>query len=479
MAHGKGSPRWSGRPHDGITGLRRFAVVAVVGVMSGVGLAIIPATTVTAKTIVRTRAAEVSAAVVGSHTFRLPFAAGHVALYWQGNPNASVTVSLSADGTAYGPALDAERDDVGGQRQNGNTYGAVLVARAATAARVTSDVPLGRVTVVALGDAGTSVVRTLVPANTAGAQATSAVVNPRAAWGADEDIRFKDNQPLWAPVFQTVQKVVIHHTAGDATSGDAAKETIRAIYTYHTVTQGWGDIGYNFVIDAAGVIYKGRSTSGTRTDDDVSGENALAQGVTAAHAYGYNSGTVGIALLGNFDNADPSAAAVDSLTSLLGSKAGAHGLDATGSSLYTNPLNGTQATFPNIPGHAQVPGNATACPGAKLAARLPAIRSSVAAAAGAPDRAAPSIPTNLKATAGKRSVGLDWDDSVDGGSGGGTSGLAGYEVFRQAGTKVTRLGSTTSSSFTDPAPKRDGTYHVRAFDGAANRSNPSASARVP
>jgi hypothetical protein len=33
---------------------------------------------------------------------------------------------------------------------------------------------------------------------------------------------------------------------------------IRAIYAYHTLTLGWSDIGYNFIVDRFGRLFEGR-----------------------------------------------------------------------------------------------------------------------------------------------------------------------------------------------------------------------------
>jgi hypothetical protein len=92
----------------------------------------------------------------------------------------------------------------------------------------------------------------------------------------------------------------VHHT--DTQNGDPdPAATIRAIYYCHAITQGWGDIGYNILIDESGRVYKGRNsdtTTGSIADDTITGEDLAGGGVTGAHAAGFNSGTVGIALLG-------------------------------------------------------------------------------------------------------------------------------------------------------------------------------------
>ena len=99
--------------------------------------------------------------------------------------------------------------------------------------------------------------------------------------------------------------------------------------------------------------------------------------MTAAHAVGYNSGTVGIALLGTLTNQNATAAARSALERLLAWESDRHSLDPQGASLYTNPVNGTQATFPNIAGHRDV--GSTECPGGVFYSTLPSIRSNVAA----------------------------------------------------------------------------------------------------
>lgn len=201
----------------------------------------------------------------------------------------------------------------------------------------------------------------------------------RREWGADETLRLGgDGRELWPAAFSPVQKLLVHHTAGENRDPDPA-ETIRAVYYYHAVTQGWGDIGYNFIIDAEGRLYEGRYSVAGSTDagelpDATPGEDDAGRGVTGAHAYGYNSGTVGTALLGNLNAEDAQPAARETLERLLAWKAEQHGLDPRGE-VYTNPVTGASRSLPNIAAHRDVV--ATDCPGAVFYETLPQLRDAV------------------------------------------------------------------------------------------------------
>lgn len=100
-----------------------------------------------------------------------------------------------------------------------------------------------------------------------------------------------------------VRLLVVHHTALYIASDPRPPvERMRALYQYHAENRGWGDIGYNFVIDERGQIYEGRHGG---------------RAVVAGHAYCNNVGTMGIALMGNFELEQPSQAQVQSLQWLL------------------------------------------------------------------------------------------------------------------------------------------------------------------
>ena len=97
-----------------------------------------------------------------------------------------------------------------------------------------------------------------------------------------------------------------------------------------------------------------------------------------AHARGFNPGSVGVALLGDFSGgAQPTGAAVDALVGVLAWKADRHGIDPHGADAYTRS-DGSQVAFPNLAGHRDV--GQTACPGDRLYERLPEIRDRVAVA---------------------------------------------------------------------------------------------------
>lgn len=323
---------------------------------------------------VETEVVELAADLSGSRDFPLSMPASHVAVHWPGEPDAAVTIALSVDGRAFGEPMPVEIDEVGAERGDGRTYGQLVVADGAVAVRVAADRPLPDLEVL-----GLDTTRDAAGAWGIGATASASVqpsVIPRAAWGADESLRFDaEGKEIWERQYFPIQKLVVHHTAmGDGDPDPAA--TVRAIYYYHAVTQEWGDIGYNFLVDAAGRVYEGRFSrdygGASPSGDDVGG-----RGVVAGHARAYNAGSVGIAMLGTYDTQAPTSAARQSLIRLLSWASAHHRLDPRGSGEYVNPISGDRLVTQTIAPHRDY--NPTACPGAMLNAQLPAIRDAVAA----------------------------------------------------------------------------------------------------
>lgn len=149
-----------------------------------------------------------------------------------------------------------------------------------------------------------------------------------------------------------IQKIIVHHTAETGVeNGRTPEQVMRAIYRYHTVSRGWGDIGYHYVIAPDGEIYEGR---------------AGGDYVVAGHAYCNNVGTIGIALMGNFNNQEPSNKQVSALRNLLLHLAETYELDLTDEDWY----HGKKTS--NLLGHRDL--SATSCPGQNLYDLLPYLR---------------------------------------------------------------------------------------------------------
>lgn len=151
-----------------------------------------------------------------------------------------------------------------------------------------------------------------------------------------------------------IKFIVIHHTASIKNLDDP-KTAIQNILYYHAVRRGWGDIGYNYIIDPAGRIYEGRKGG---------------DGVVGGHALPLNKISVGIAVLGNYENGEVPSRVLNSIGSLIKSKAGLHNIDVDGRTAYKDKI------YPNVQGHFE--NSATMCPGTFLKQKLPGMRSLVA-----------------------------------------------------------------------------------------------------
>lgn len=193
----------------------------------------------------------------------------------------------------------------------------------------------------------------------------------RAAWGADESKRFKNGVENSPAKYYPLQSLTVHHT--DTPNGDAdPAATIRAIYEYHAVTLDWGDIGYHFLIDEQGRLYEGRWSG----DDSRPAFDAAGNLVTAFHTSGFNSGNLGIALIGNLAGQAPTTAARRTLKLLLATQCRSAHLDPKARITYTNPVNGVTKPVDMISGHRDW--LVTDCPGGTMYADLPALRNEVA-----------------------------------------------------------------------------------------------------
>jgi hypothetical protein len=178
------------------------------------------------------------------------------------------------------------------------------------------------------------------------ADAQPAIIS-RAQWGANEALM------TWQPEYRPIKKIIVHHTVTSNYDPDPAA-TVRSIYYYHAVSLGWGDIGYNFLIDAQGRIYEGRY-GGNR--------------VVGGHALTWNYGSVGIAALGNYEEGDITGQMYNAFVELMTWKSNINQVNPLGNDY----LNG--AYTPNYLGHRDI--GQTACPGDYMYAHLQSFRSEV------------------------------------------------------------------------------------------------------
>lgn len=199
----------------------------------------------------------------------------------------------------------------------------------------------------------------------------------RAGWGADESFRFDANgNEILPQAYFPVQTLTVHHAVTSNNDASPAA-TVRAIYRDQAVTQTWGDIGYQLLIDRHGTIYEGR-WSGTDTTPVFQGRQGNGPRMSnGAHVGGFNAGNVGICLLGDFTATQPTAAARTSLVKTLAGLAHLTGLDPLGTTNYVNPISGAKKTVPTIAAHREW--SATACPGDAFYPHLPGVRQDVAA----------------------------------------------------------------------------------------------------
>ncbi|MFE8016434.1 peptidoglycan recognition protein [Streptomyces antibioticus] len=231
--------------------------------------------------------------------------------------------------------------------------------------------PLGASEISALDAAGTrSELLALRGGELTKAQRAKPYIGPRPrivtrhGWGADEKLRESGFRYT-----STVKAAFVHHSAtGNSYKCSQAPSVIRSIYRYHVKSLRWRDIGYNFVVDKCGTIYEGRA-------------GGVAKAVLGAHTLGFNSNSMGIAVLGTFTSTKPSSATVKAVASLTAWKLGLFGgnpkgktyLKSGGGNLYPK---GKNVRLNVISGHRD--GFATECPGRQLYGKLASARKTAA-----------------------------------------------------------------------------------------------------
>lgn len=202
----------------------------------------------------------------------------------------------------------------------------------------------------------------------------------REVWCTSVDCDYTDGL-----VYDDASHMIVHHTVSSNSSSDWAA-TVRAIWAFHTYPssdsctscRGWGDIGYNYLIDQDGMIYEGHMNEDYANLD-----------VVGTHASGANTGSMGVALIGTFTSVDyPGLPGIEppepmqaSLVELLSWKADQRDINVYDASATLPFVEGGR---PNLMGHRDVYGT-TECPGDQAHALLPWLRDQVAANIGLVD----------------------------------------------------------------------------------------------
>ena len=279
---------------------------------------------------------------------------GLVGLHWQGPGSVSFRTRRDGVWSSWRRAAPEEEDgpDRGSRERPrpgwriGNPYwvggaDALQVRRTGSVARVRAHFVR-------------STVPAVPPARLAIAQAPAIV--PRAGWNANESIRRAP--PAYAA---SLEYAVIHHTAGSNNYTAAQSASIvRSIQVFHVQGNGWNDVGYNFLVDKYGQVFEGRY-------------GGVDRNVVGAHAEAFNTGSVGVAVLGTYGSTQITPAARNAVARLLAWRLDLAHVDPVST---LTQLSGGNARFPAgvpvflraVSGHRDT--GFTSCPGDALYSQL-------------------------------------------------------------------------------------------------------------
>lgn len=229
-----------------------------------------------------------------------------------------------------------------------------LTAHLITTSESRSDVRL------ASSGGGTGVTRILPATVTPGTGAPTFIT--REEWNADT----VDTSRL--SYAKELKAICIHHTGGSNTYTAAqSPQVVRGMFTYHTKTLGWADLGYNVVVDKYGQIFEGRA-------------GGLHRNVAGAHARGFNTGSCGISVMGDYMDIPVPTAALNAIATVAAWKlASTFTQDVYGTETWTvttsNVKRSGTFSMPHLFAHRDV--NYTDCPGDTYYGQLPNLRSLV------------------------------------------------------------------------------------------------------
>ena len=131
-------------------------------------------------------------------------------------------------------------------------------------------------------------------------------IMPRAEWGAlppDHEAKFEkgfattEHPEGWLVYNNDIRDIyktlVVHHSVIDEGEDIASLLEIQRL---HRKDRQWADVAYHFFIGKQGTVYEGRAIN-----------------VRGTHVAGYNTGSLGVCLIGNFMEISPTAEQLDAL----------------------------------------------------------------------------------------------------------------------------------------------------------------------
>lgn len=239
-----------------------------------------------------------------SDVINVDFPMTHVGPHWAANYGGGwfgVDVRVSKDGKRWTEWMPVTIEAFQGDAPRAGVFGALINGYGASMAqyRLRFDtrggaVNLQRFTLTCLNSEDGPRADVLVPGDGQQAQAGPYIAKPRlitrAGWGCDESLRYNNGQEIWGKEFIRWRAIVPHHTATSNNYWSSAAE-VRSIYYYHSVTQGWGDIGYHALIGNNKETYEGRKSR----DGEM-----LSYDLMAGHVLQCNAGSFGFAFIGDF-----------------------------------------------------------------------------------------------------------------------------------------------------------------------------------
>ncbi len=223
----------------------------------------------------------------------------------------------------------------------------------------------------------------------------------RSAWGA------RATSP--ASYASTVKLAVVHHSdSSNSYSPADVPGVLRSIQAFHMDGRGWSDIAYNFVVDKYGGVWEGRG-------------GGIDRAVIGAHSQGFNTNSVGVMVIGDYTQAQPSAASIESVSQVIGWKLALHDVDPAGRVAFTSGGSnkyaaGVVVDLPRVVGHQDVV--STSCPGSiqsslgKIRERAQAWTTWIRATAGPIGSVDRIVPNNGGLTVIGWAIDLDADGPV-------------------------------------------------------------------